>query len=185
MVIAPSHVSWSHRNDAGTNAARVADVEAALAANRIELEVRPGAEIAATLVGDIEPAELASLTLGGPGGSCLLVEPPFTPVVTGLDALIYRLQSDGYRVLLAHPERCLAFHRDRAMLEALVASGVLCSITAGSLVGRFGRPVQRFAEQLVRDELVHNVASDAHDAVVRVPGIAAELEQAGLAPLAD
>jgi tyrosine-protein phosphatase YwqE len=33
--------------------------------------------------------------------------------------------------------------------------------------------------------MVHNVASDAHDHVHRPPGIAAELDRAGLAPLAD
>jgi hypothetical protein len=32
-------------------------------------------------------------------------------------------------------------------------------------------------------EMVHNVASDAHDSDHRKPGMAAELEQAGLGPL--
>jgi len=45
--------------------------------------------------------------------------------------------------------------------------------------------VRRFAEELVRDELVHNVASDAHDTRGRPPGMGAELERAGLEPLAD
>jgi protein-tyrosine phosphatase len=185
LIVATSHVSWSYRNDAATIAARVEELRERLAAEQIALEVRTGAEIAATLLGDLEADELARLTLGGAGGGWLLIEPPFTPVVTGIDALIYGLQRDGYRVLLAHPERCPAFHRDRALLEALVAAGVLTSITAGSLVGRFGKPVQRFALQLLRDELVHNVASDAHDAVGRPPTIATELEEAHLGELAD
>ncbi len=71
------------------------------------------------------------------------------------------------------------------MLESLVRSGVLTSVTAGSLVGRFGAEVRRFALRLAREGLIHNVASDAHDHVKRPPGIAAELQQAGLAPLAD
>ena len=33
--------------------------------------------------------------------------------------------------------------------------------------------------------MVHNVASDAHDHAQRPPGMAAELERAGLGPLAD
>jgi len=37
----------------------------------------------------------------------------------------------------------------------------------------------------VQEELVHNVASDAHDVTDRAPGIAAELEQAGLAALGE
>lgn len=185
LVVATSHVSWSRRNDSVTIFEGVATLNERLAREGIQLEVRPGAEIAATLVGDLHPAELARLTLGGQRRRWLLIEPPFTPVVTGLDALIYGLQRDGYRIVLAHPERCSGFHRDRAMLEALVGAGVLTSITAGSLVGRFGKPVQRFADQLVRDGLVHNVASDAHDAVARPPSIAPELSKAHLSELAD
>ena len=109
----------------------------------------------------------------------------FTPIATGVENILGSLQREGYRILLAHPERCPAFHRDPEMLEALVAGGVLTSITAGSLVGQFGGDVRRFALGLVRDGLVHNVASDAHDHVKRPPQIAAELERAGLAPLTD
>jgi protein-tyrosine phosphatase len=58
---------------------------------------------------------------------------------------------------------------------------MLVSITAGALVGRFGRQVQRIAIAMVRDGLVHDVASDAHDAGPRrPPGLTAEMQEAGL-----
>jgi protein-tyrosine phosphatase len=185
LIVATPHVSWSHRNDSATVAARVRELNERLRAERIDLEVRPGAEIAATLLPDMDQRELRRLALGGAGGRWLLIELPFTQVVTGLDALIYALARDGYGIVLAHPERCGAFHRDRSMFDALIGSGVLSSITAGSLVGRFGKPVQRLAEQMLRDELVHNVASDAHDALARPPSVLPELEQAGVTELAD
>jgi protein-tyrosine phosphatase len=99
--------------------------------------------------------------------------------------VVFDLHRQGYRVVLAHPERCPAFHRDRSILDALVGGGVLTSVTAGSLVGRFGRDVRRFANELVRDGMVHNVASDAHDDVSRPPGTASELKEAGLTSLTD
>ena len=98
--------------------------------------------------------------------------------------MVTDLQERGFRIVLAHPERCPALHRDREMLERLVASGVLGSLTAGSLDGRFGAAVRRFALELMRDGLVHNVASDAHDASNRPPTIAGELDRAGLGSLA-
>ena len=82
-------------------------------------------------------------------------------------------------MLLAHPERCPAFHRDPALLESLVDGGVLTSITSGSLVGRFGSRARRLALALLDSGLAHNVASDAHDAVQRPPSIAAELAESG------
>jgi protein-tyrosine phosphatase len=182
-LLATPHVSWRYPNDAPTIARLVDELNERLHTEEIALEVLPGAEIAMTRLADIEPKDLSGLGLGG--GGWLLVEPPFTPVLTGLDSILLNLQSRGHRILLAHPERCHAFHRDPEMLESLVRSGVLTSVTAGSLVGQFGADVRRFALKLARDGLIHNVASDAHDHIQRPPSIAAELEQAGLTPLAD
>jgi hypothetical protein len=44
--------------------------------------------------------------------------------------------------------------------------------------------VTRFALELVRSGMAHNVASDAHDELKRSPSMAPELERAGLDPLA-
>jgi protein-tyrosine phosphatase len=106
-------------------------------------------------------------------------------MASDIETVVFDLQRRGFRVVLAHPERCPAFHRDRRALDTLVGAGVLTSITAGSLVGRFGRDVRRFAFELVRDGMVHNVASDAHDHSRRPPGTASEIEEAGIAPLED
>jgi protein-tyrosine phosphatase len=146
------------------------------------LEVRAGAEIALTLIPELGDGQLATLGLGG--GPWLLVEPPFTPVAPNLDAILLELQHAGHHLVLAHPERCPAFQRDPPALERLVRAGLLTSVTAGSLGGRFGNEARRLALALAREGLLHNVASDAHDAVNRTPELAAELERAGLAPLA-
>ncbi len=183
VLVATPHVSWHYQNEAATIARLTDEVNERLSAEEIPLEVLTGAEIAMTRVGEIRPSELELLSLGG--GPWVLLEPPFTPVATGLGGVIAALQSSGRRVLIAHPERCPAFHRAPATLESLVRQGALTSITAGSLVGRFGGQVRRFAHQLVADGLVHNVASDAHDAKKRPPGIAAELAEAGLGELTD
>jgi protein-tyrosine phosphatase len=183
-IVATPHVSWDHRNSADAIARLAVQLNAALRAKGVPIAIETGAEIAMTRVGDIDTAELRRLTLGG-RGQWLLIEPPFTPVASGLEGVIADLQQRGFRILLAHPERSAALHRDRAMLERLVATGVLGSLTAGSLDGKFGSAVRRFSLELVRDELVHNVASDAHDEVKRAPTILGELERAGLTALTE
>ncbi len=182
-LLATPHVSRRYPNAPDTIARLVDELNGRIASEGIKLEVLPGAEIAISYVRDIEPASLARLGLGG--SSWLLVEPPFTPTVTGFEPILSGLQHAGHRIVLAHPERCPAFHREPDVLASLVRGGVLTSVTAGALVGSFGGDVRRFALELVRDGLVHNVASDAHDAIRRPPSIAAELEQAGLDPLLD
>lgn len=180
-VVATSHVSFRYPNRASKIDELVGELNARLADARIPLDIRPGAEIAATSVPEIDPADLARMTLGD--GPWLLLEPPFTPVAAGFDELAYSLMRDGHRIVIAHPERCPSFHRDFAMLERLVGAGALTSVTAGSLVGRFGKQVRRFSMQMFDGHLVHNVASDAHDELSRPPGMAAEIEHAGFGAL--
>jgi protein-tyrosine phosphatase len=183
MIVATPHVSWRYRNEAPTIMGLVAELNGRLAAEAIALDVRPGAEIAMTYAVDMTTAELTALRLGG--GPWLLIECPLTSVASGFDTILMSIQSEGHRILLAHPERCPAFRRDPELLRRLVQAGLLTSITASAFSGRFGRDVRRFAYKLVQEELVHNVASDAHNVIGRPPAIAAELERAGLAPLRD
>jgi protein-tyrosine phosphatase len=182
-IVATPHVSWRYPNTAEAIASGVAQLNARLAGEGLALDVLAGAEIAMTRICDIAPEEWPQLALAG--GTWLLVEPPFTSAASDLGTILLELQGRGHRILLAHPERCPAFHRDPGMLTALVRAGILTSITAGSLVGRFGEQPRRFALTLVQEGMAHNVASDAHDEVDRGPSMASEIEQAGLAPLAD
>jgi protein-tyrosine phosphatase len=154
-IVATPHVSWRYGNDAATIAALVEQTNEALTQAAIAVRVLTGAEIAMSRAPDVPREELPALTLGG--GPWLLLECPFTSVAAGMGALIGELEEAGHGVLLAHPERSPAFQRDPQMLESLVRGGVLTSITAGSLVGRFGAPVKRFALSLIEAELVHNV----------------------------
>jgi protein-tyrosine phosphatase len=182
-LVATPHVSWRYPNSAQDIAQLVAELNERLLAEEVALEVRAGAEIALTRAADISPQELGGLGLGG--GPWLLVEPPFSPVVSGLDAQLLALQGQGHRIVLAHPERCPAFHRDPEMLAGLVDQGIITSITAGSLVGQFGERARRFALSLAQQGMMHNVASDAHDETQRPPSVSDELERCGLSPLAE
>jgi protein-tyrosine phosphatase len=182
-IVATPHVSRHYPNDPTTIARLVDELGGRLAGEGVGVAVRGGGEIAMTHVGHLSADELEGLRLGD--GPWLLIEPSFTQPVDALESIVHDLQHRGHRVLLAHPERCMAFHRDPLTLESLVRHGAVTSITAGSLVGRFGEHVRRFALQLAERDLVHNVASDTHDTVRRPPGIARELEQAGMGALAD
>jgi protein-tyrosine phosphatase len=182
-VVATPHVSWRFPNTPETIASAAALLRERLGAEGIELELLTGAEVAMTKIAELPDTQLTALRLGG--GPWLLVEPPFTPVASGLEETLLDLQGRGHRILLAHPERCPAIHRDPQLLASLVESGVLTSLTAGSLVGRFGEQVRRLALKLAEQGMVHNVASDAHDHANRAPGMADEIEQAGLGPLAE
>lgn len=180
-IVATPHVSARYPNDPDTIAAAARLLSEPLAQTGVELKL--GAEVAATRIAELDPETLDELHLGE--GPWLLLEPPFASVAVGLGTTVAELHRRGHRVMIAHPERCAAFQRDRGLLESLVAQGALTSLTAGSLTGRFGSEARRFAMALLDAEMAHNVTSDAHDRTGRPPSIAAELDAAGLSELAD
>jgi protein-tyrosine phosphatase len=182
-LVATPHVNSRTPNDADTIAAVLAILRERLAREQVEVEVLPGAEIALSQLVELDSEQLSRLGLGG--GRWLLVEPPFALVAPALEGMVMELRRKRRPVVLAHPERCPALQRDRGVVPRLADAGVLMSITAGSLVGRFGGEVRRYALELAHQGLIHNVTSDAHDTVKRPPGLADELDQAGLEPLAE
>jgi protein-tyrosine phosphatase len=182
LLVATPHVNSRYPNEPEPIARGVEELNMRLAAEGIALEVRSGAELAMTRLVEMQATQIQRFALGG--GEWLLVECPLSSASTGFDILVLDLQRRGHRVLLAHPERCPAFHREPHMLGSLVSAGALTSITAGALVGRFGGEVRRFALRLVRDGMAHSVASDAHDPVRRPPTMKVDLEAAELGPLA-
>jgi protein-tyrosine phosphatase len=182
-LVATPHVNSRTPNDAATIAAVLAILRERLAREQVQVEVLPGAEIALSQLGELSDEQLSRLGLGG--GRWLLVEPPFASVAPALEGIVMELRRKRRPVVLAHPERCPALQRDRSVVPRLVQAGVLMSITAGSLVGRFGSEVRRYALELAQQGLIHNVTSDAHDTAKRPPGLSDALEQAGLQELAE
>ncbi len=182
-VVCTPHVSHSHRNSAAGIAEATAALRETLGAAGVPLLVAPGAEVSLSRAIELDDHELAALHLGG--GPWVLLEPPLGSEVPRLAQMVAGIQSRGHQVLIAHPERCSAFHHDSALLGELVRAGAAAQVTAASLTGQFGRTVQKLAMGMVEAELVHVIASDAHDPVRRGPGLAEPLAAAGLEGLTE
>ena len=172
-MVATPHVSLAYDATPSAIAAGTAVLTDALAERGIDLEVAWGAEVAVPRLFELDDHALRELCLGR--GTYLLVESPYS-AAPFLEEILFDLRTRGFRPLLAHPERCPTFQRDRGLLERLVGQGALCSITAGSLTGTFGRTVQRFTRDLFRAGLVHDISSDAHNTLGRPPGLTAGLD---------
>jgi protein-tyrosine phosphatase len=182
VIVATPHVSWRWRNSAGAIAAGVRSLTEALVAHAVPLRVHAGAEVELMLACELSDAELRTLRLGP--GPWLLVEPPHTPGVVGVERMLMHLHERGHQLVLAHVERCPAFVDEPDLLARLVGHGMLASVTAASLVGGFGRTAQRAATHFLDVGLVHNVSSDAHSRHSRPPGVLEQLASSGLSEAA-
>lgn len=185
IVVATPHIRSDFAVDIGEIAGLVDELNDRLEADRMPLRILPGGEIGWSYLPSLDDADLAKLRLGS--SDYLLVETPHGQRSADFEGAIEELNERGYKAVLAHPERCPLFQRDPGRLEAIVAEGSLCSVTAGSMVGRFGERVRQFTMELFVRGLVHDVASDSHDHLNRPPGLqqAFTAAEAGLPGIAE
>ncbi len=65
--------------------------------------------------------------------------------------------------IIAHPERNMGVIRNPQRAFEFAQRGALLQMNANSILGRHGKPVKETAEMLLNSNLIHFVASDAHN----------------------
>lgn len=140
---------------------------AAVQAAELDICILPGVEIT------VSPEMSANLNVGGHltlnYGRYFLAE--FSPlsVPAGWDNFLLSFLPAGLTPIIAHPERNAWFVHHLDALTAAVQKGVKLQITAMSLAGGFGIEARDFSVALLRQNLVHVIASDGHSADLRPP----------------
>jgi protein-tyrosine phosphatase len=104
---------------------------------------------------------------------------PDTVIPPATDNIIFELNSRGITPIITHPERNLVFYDMPDKLRRFVSLGCLAQITARSLTRGFGWGVARFTKKLVRDGLIHLMATDAHSVAKRPPVMGDALKKLG------
>jgi protein-tyrosine phosphatase len=98
-----------------------------------------------------------------------LLEPPQFLVPPRFEEYLFDLIVAGYVPIITHPERLPWVEKHYERLRNVVRSGVWMQLTAGSIVGKFGRRARYRAERMLDDGIAHIVASDAHNPDMRPP----------------
>ena len=101
-----------------------------------------------------------------------LLEPPHHVCPPRFEDSVFRFVLAGYVPIITHPERLTWVADHYGMFEDMAKRGVWMQVTAGSLTGRFGRSASYWAERMLKDGLVHLLATDAHAPVRRPPLLA-------------
>lgn len=143
----------------------------------VPLQVTTGAEIALDRLPLLGDAALRDAALGGTG-RWLLLEMPWKGWPVRLPEMLVGLEVRGLGAVLAHPERAESVQYEPQRMRDLVGRGALVQINASSLRGDHGRVARQCAGTLLRNGLVHFIASDAHSADTRPPGLADGLAEA-------
>jgi protein-tyrosine phosphatase len=96
-------------------------------------------------------------------GKYLLVELSYYNPHPNLKTFVFNLQVDGYKVILAHPERYTYWFSDFSMYEDLKDRGVFFQINLVSLAGFYPEPIKKMAEKLIDKGMIEFVGSDMHN----------------------
>lgn len=82
---------------------------------------------------------------------------------------LYEALAHGWRPILAHAERYSAILGKPEYVEELIRLGSCIQVNAGSILGKTGMGTRQFTKKLLKEHLVHFVATDTHDAKKRKP----------------
>jgi len=164
-----------HGDDLGTLSRRMADFHREMRAAGVEIEFHWGAEV--FVHADVVPAiEKYRFTIDET--SYVFLEFDHGGVPVGASAMLSRLMGRGFVPIISHPERNRGFTERPELLYEFVSMGCAAQLTAASLTGELGREVRATAGLFLVNNLVHIIASDAHRALGRPPGLSRAVEAA-------
>lgn len=136
------------------------EVQERLAFGRFPLRVLRGMEIFATpdICDKIWKGQLLPVNRT----NYFLVEFAFGESPEYMRDVLYDMLDQGMRPVIAHPERYDAIMENPFLLSGWEKKGVLSQINKSSVLGKFGREIEKTAHVLLENNLVTCIASDAH-----------------------
>ncbi len=99
----------------------------------------------------------------------LLVEFPDYGISPNMPDTFFQLGMAQLVPIITHPERNPTIKQKPAMLAEWLRGGCLGQVTAGSLLGRFGKSSQAFTRMAIEKNWAHFIATDAHNLTSRTP----------------
>jgi protein-tyrosine phosphatase len=139
-----------------------------LAEEQIELTVLPGCEVP-LFIDIIKFFDDQKILTLNDTERYICLEMPDTVIPPATENIVFELNSRGITPIITHPERNLVFYEMPDKLRRFVSLGCLAQITARSLIRGFGWGIARFTKKLVREGLIHLMATDAHNTAKRPP----------------
>jgi protein-tyrosine phosphatase len=96
------------------------------------------------------------------GKNYLLFEVSYLSAPENLNAVIFKMQTMGYKPVLAHPERYNFWHNNFDKYKEFVDRGVLLQLNLNSLTGHYSIPTKFIAERMIDENMYSFAGTDCH-----------------------
>lgn len=168
IVATPHTGNGNYDNAPERVVAAVNELNSHLREKSIPVEILPGADIYVHEHLDTLIKNREVLTIND-NMHYVMVEFPRHVIPPNYIEWLFRLTLAGFIPVLTHPERNTAVQEQTDIVRDWVEKGGLVQLTAMSLTGAFGPGTRKCSEELLKYNLVHVIASDAHSSQRRPP----------------
>jgi len=158
VITSPHVMSDFYQNSSEIILNGLADVRRELKAKNINMEIDAVAEYYIDYEFEQKIGKEKLLTFGD---NYILVELSFMQAPRNLFEIIFKLQLEGYKVVLAHPERYNYYTiKD---YEDFISRGVILQINSLSIIGYYSPQVKKKTESLINAGMVRLIGTDCHN----------------------
>lgn len=162
LICTPHILPDVHDNSPETILPRLNEVKQQLKENNIDMQIEAAAEYMVGL--EFQEALNKNEKLLTFGNNYILIEMSYAAPSQNIVEVIFQLKVKGYRPILAHPERYNYYLGNNDIYEEFIGRGCLLQINLLSLTGFYGKPVQKAAEYLLKNNMVSFIGTDMHHA---------------------
>ena len=169
MILTPHHKPMHHNVSPEHNVAYRKRLREAAKEAGIEVKLFSGNEIyySDETMEELIDGKICSLA----GSDYVLVEFHPTNPYKAIQNAVSRVQAAGFIPIIAHVERYSDIVSHPSRVKDLIEMGSFIQVNASSIMGKYGFGISHFTKKLLKEELVHFVASDAHDTGRRAPDL--------------
>ena len=159
VVFTPHYIRNSYHNTKDIIEKKFAEIVEAVREQNIDIKLYHAAEV--YLEKDImQDIQRENFTINNT--KYVLVETSLTEFPPDLYEILYQLVVKGYKPILAHPERYSNVANNFRLAEDLMNRNIYLQINGGSILGNYGKHVQKAALNLLEYGYAHFLASDNH-----------------------
>ena len=170
VILTPHHKPLHHNVSVERNKIYTKRLQEAIDNAGINIRLYSGNEIyySDETQRELEEGKICTLA----GSEYVLVEFHSTNPYSAICNAVYQIQGAGFIPIIAHVERYSDIVEHPAYVEELIDKGCYIQINALSVMGKYGFGIKLFSKKLLKNRLVHFVATDAHDIKKRAPRMA-------------
>jgi len=159
IITTPHIMSDAYRNTPEIILNGLENVRAALREKGVAIEMEAAAEYYIDFEFEQMIDKKQLLTFGK---NYVLVETSFINPPDNLNAIFFKLITNNYKPVFAHPERYSFWHGNFEKYEEIIEKGAILQLNINSLTGQYGPAVKKIAERMIDNNMISLVGSDCH-----------------------